>query len=424
MKKEFKQINQFLAISDDNRFAKVSLEAVIPNMEPDEASAKALHNATLHRASLGWGSEVKGGKTVDTVNVPEGNLELTEDRYVYKEFRSLSQIFLQNRGLDFSRPGVLKAAVDLMKGKTIYANHDFRDIDNWRGVIADAYWDEQGANSNGVPGINVKTKVDAFLNYRTACGLMMTPPAINACSATVVSEVEFSHPELVKDGTFWNKFLEEVDGEIVRLIATRIIEFWELSFVFLGEDRLAKSLPEAEETDEVKEQMSATEIVAEKLNATEKKTMKLTAEEKQMLGITTDGDEVTEQEVLKAALDVAKTSKVSVTDFAKLNSDLADKTKVAETLMTEKRNEVKRLATLAELGADEGTLNPVLERQITNASAEDLVELETYYRKKVGDKFPAGGRSSQENTEETLTAGGVKTESTQNDAVNVNNLHD
>lgn len=402
MKRKFIQITANLSVSEDNRFARFSLEAAIPNTPPDEISSKALKAASL----AFW--ESNHGKAQDKVSVPEGALELTEDRYVYKDFRALSQIFLQNRGLDFSRPGVLKAAVDLLKGKTIYANHDFRDIDNWRGVVADAYWDAEGTNSNGVPGINIKAKVDAFLNYRTACGLMMTPPAINAGSCTVVSEVEFSHPELVKNGTFWDKFLEEVDGEIVRLIVIRVIEFIEFSFVFLGEDRLSKPHPD-EDDEETIDKMEAGDIPAPKLNATEKNTMKITEEQKTLLGITADGDDVPEQTVLDAAVKLAQTSQFKPTEIA----DLSLKATEGEKLLKAKREEVKNLARLAEFGAEEGNLNDVIVKMIDGASADDLQTLEADYRKKLGDKFPPNGKSSLENDEQILNAGGLEKTKTQ-----------
>lgn len=375
----------------ENR-AQINLLAHIPTHEPDEKSAKALSQASL----FFW--QGKHGKAQDNVNVPSGRLELTEDRYVYKDFRAISQIFLQNRGLDFSRPGVLEAAVELLKGKTIYANHDFRDIDNWRGVIAGAFWDKEGKDAGGVPGINVTTKVDAFLNYRTACGLMMTPPAINSASVTVVTEVEFSHLDLVKDGTFWEKFLDEVDGEIVRLIVTKVVEFWEMSFVFMGEDRLAKNLPEADDATE----MEARQKTATKLNATEKK-MKVNQEQRTVLGITADGDEVPEQAVLDAALSIAGKAK----DYDPIKiAELSAQAKQGETLLNEKRKEVTRLATLSELGSEEGALNEVLAGTINKATAEELVNLEAYYRGKVGHKLGVG-RSSLENSEEVETVGGV-----------------
>ncbi len=384
--------------------AKINLLAHIPAHAPDEKSAKALSNASL------WFFEGKHGKAQANVQVPTGKLELTEDRYVYKDFRAISQIFLSNRGLDFSRPGVLEAAVDMLKGKTIYANHDFSDIDNWRGVIADSFWDKEGKDAGGVPGINVTTKVDAFLNYRTACGLMMTPPAINSASVTVVTEVEFSHLDLVKDGTFWEKFLEEADGEIVRLIVTRVIEFWEMSLVFMGEDRLAKNLPsdeadDAQTTDEnlQAEATRARHLAASKLNATEKK-MKVTQEQKNLLGITAEGDDVPEQNVLDAALSFA--TKAKDVDPIKI-AELSAAAKQGETLLGEKRREVTRLATLSELGSEEGTLNEVLAGTINKATAEELVNLETYYRGKVGHKLGVG-RSSMENSDEVEAAGGVK----------------
>ncbi len=397
--------------------AKIDLLAMIPAAAaPDELSAKALANASL------WFFETKHGKASDNVTVPTGKIELTEDRYVYKDFRALSQIFLSNRGLDFSRPGVLKAATAMLVGKTVYANHDFRDIDNWRGVIAESFWDEAGEQSGGVPGINVRTKVDAFLNYRTACGLMMTPPAINSASVTVLSEVEFSHPELVKNGTFWDRFLEEVDGDVVRLIVTEIIEFWEMSFVFKGEDRLAKTLPDADgdaaatgaatTKSENSAALSASETVI-----TEKK-MKLKEEDKQLLGIALEGEEVPEQTVLDAALSLAKKQPMSATEIAELSL----KAKQGEQLVGEKRAEVTRLAKLAELGSEEGTLNDVISKMIGEATVEDLVSLENLYRGKVGAKFGAG-RSSVENSKEIETAGGTAKVENKNKPVNVSGLH-
>lgn len=402
----------------ENR-AKLSLFAEIPTAAPDAESEKALQNA-----SLAW-FEVKHGKASDNVPVPTGKLELTEDRYVYKNFRALSQVFLANRGLDFSRPGVLKAAVNLLKGRTVYANHDFRDIDNWRGVIADAFWDESGEQSEGVPGINARVKVDAFLNYRTACGLMMTPPAINAASVTILSEVEFSHPELVKNGTFWQKFLEEVDGSIVRLIATKIIAIWEMSLVWLGEDNLAQALPDDAENETTgddeplsrakrTDKMAASEPAA---TFTEKK-MKVKEEDKKLLGLAIEGDDVPEQTVLDAALALAKKQPMTATEVAELSL----KAKQGEQLVAEKRHEVERLAKLAELGSEEGTLNDVISKMIGDATVEDLVSLESLYRGKVGAKFGAG-RSSTENHKEVETAGGVAKPENKNQAVNLTGLH-
>ncbi|MCW5959274.1 MAG: hypothetical protein KIS76_03875 [Pyrinomonadaceae bacterium] len=385
MSKEILKISDSLSIHD-NRIAEIRLFAEIPAAAPDAQSAKVLNAASLLY------HETRHGKAQDNVQIPAGAVELGDERYVYRDFRALSQVFLQSRGLDFSRPGVLEKSVDLLKGKTIYANHDFRDIDNWRGVIAEAVWDAGGANAGGVPGINVRTKVDAFLNYRTACGLMMEPPAINAASVTVFSEVEFSHPALVQSGDFWRKFLEEVDGEIVRLIATRIIEFWEMSFVFMGEDRLARALP-AESFESQTTRASAQNLNAEKAHGLETTTMKISEEQKQMLGISAEGGDVPEETVLSAAESLAKANKFTPTEIAELSL----KATQGERLLAAKRAEVKQVAALAEFGGSEGTLNPVIVKMIDNADADELLTLEADYRSRIEKRLPPGGRSSQEN---------------------------
>ena len=92
-------------------------------------------------------------------------------------------------------------------------------------------------------------------------------------------------------------------------------------------------------------------------------------------------------------------------------------------MIAEKRIEVTRLATLAEVGAETGTLNEVVAGMIEKADADELVKLQTYYRGKVAAKFP-DGKSSLENSEEIETAGGVKTETKQTKTVNVRGLHD
>ena len=70
------------------------------------------------------------------------------------------------------------------------------------------------------------------------------------------------------------------------------------------------------------------------------------------------------------------------------------------------RVEVTRLATLAELGVEDGTLDPVVAGTITDADYDKLVQLKSYYEKKVAEKFP-NGRSSLEDSTKVENAGGV-----------------
>ena len=401
-KKGFTILHNGISVDPEKKIAQTNMRFQIPTQTTNEETKKVLSEASL------WFFGNPPNSVQDNVPVTQTKPVLTEDRYVNATFRGLSQIFLPNRGLDFSKPGVLEASVDLLKNKTVYPNHDFSNIYNWLGVVSNAYWDAKGEKSNGVPGINCEIKLDAFLNYRIACGVMMNPPAINSMSLTVLFEFDYSHPQLVEEKRFWNLLGEEIDGEIVRLIVVKIIDYWEASLVFLGEDRLAKNHgTKADEEDERTEETESFSAAHPKLptNSNEEKTMKLTKEQKQKLGIEFDGDEVPESEIFKAAEALAaKNKSFDGVDLA----DLQAKAGQTEKLLTAKRAEVSRLAKLAELGAEEGELDEVVSMQIENADADTLVKLEGYYQKKASDRFPTMLRSSVESNDDVEKAGGVK----------------
>lgn len=137
--------------------------------------------------------------------------------------------------------------------------------------------------------------------------------------------------------------------------------------------------------------------------------MKLTAEKKAELGIEFDGDDVPETEILKAAESLA--ARVKDVDLVNME-ELRKKAQAGEAFIAKQREEVTRLAKLAELGAEEGELDEVVSQQIAGADFDLLVKLEGYYKKKAADRFPKSGRSSQEGSEEIETAGRVKQEKT------------
>ncbi len=378
------------------RTAMTQMRFQIPAQPADEATKKVLTAASLY-----YDFKQQRAAVADNVDVPHSPSVLTDERYVYKDFRALSASHLSNRGLDFSTPGVLEAAAPLLYGKTVYPNHEFQDINNWVGVVSNSSWDAAGAASNGVPGINCQIKIDAFLNYRIACGVMMSPPAINAMSLTVWFEFEYSHPELEKEGRFWGLLGEEVEGQIVRLIVTKIIEIWEASLVFLGEDRDAKSIDDGsdDEVDFDDESLAATGIPSP--NSNEEKTMKLSKEQKTSLGIEFDGEDVPEAELLKAAESLAAKVADQPADLEELKTQAAAGLK----LVDEKRAEVLADAKVAELGAEDKDLDPVVAKTIEEADVTRLQELGAYYKKKIGEKFPQG-RSSEEDSLEVDTAAG------------------
>lgn len=391
----FTRLQNGINIHDDKKIGETQMNFQIQTQTVSAEAQKVLQNASL----CYYGGGHTRNQTQDNITVPE-IAKLTEERYVYAEFRALSQIFLNNRGLDFSEPGVLEAAVEMLKGKTVYPNHQFGDVNNWLGVVSESFWDAKGEKAGGVPGINCQIKIDAFLNYRIACGVMMNPPAVNSMSLTVLFEFEYSHPHMDR-WKFWDMLGEEVDDEIVRLIVTNIKEIWEASLVPVGEDRLAKH--QGNETDGEEESFSAANPkLPTNSNEEKKTTMKLTKEQKAKLGIEFDGEDVPETELFKAAESLA-------TKFGDVNlADLQAKAKQVESLMTAKRAEVTTVAKLAELGANEGDLPGVLSKQIENADAETLIELYDYYSQKAADRFPAGGRSSVDSSLEVEKAGGVE----------------
>jgi hypothetical protein len=334
-----------------------------------------------------------------------------DEDYIFVNFRALSKVVVEGHWLDWTREGVLEEGVALLEGATVYANHVFWNIYNWLGSVSQTAWDSSGEKFGGVPGINATYKIDALVNPIIARGLLMKPPAIHSTSLTVLFEFEFSHPDIATEDRwkFFRLLGEEVDGHIVRLIVTKIHEIWEASLVYQGADRLAKQPKGNNDEDFDDESLSAARLSLPANSNEEKKekTMKLTKEKKSELGIEFDGDDVPETEILKAAEKLAAKNQ----PFAGVNlAELQKQAAQSETLLTAKRGEVKRLATIAELGADEGDLPEIVSQQIEGADAEMLVKLEDYYRKKAADKLPTG-RTSQENSAEIETAGGIETAS-------------
>lgn len=338
--------------------------------------------------------------------------------YISVAFRALSKRVLPGHWLDFTQGDVLKNSVQMLLGATVYPNHDLFDINNALGVVTDVEWDEDGAAAGGVPGINAKYKIDALMNPRIARLLMMKPPAIHSTSMTVLFDFEFSHPDLVEQNRFWDLLGEEVEGSIVRLVITEILEYWEASLVFQGADRLAKQYEDQEagvsgqlsvgsgQLEEESVEAAEAEVLLTPPNSNEEKTMKLTKEQKESLGIEFDGEDVPEAEILKAAESMAaKVEEVSAqvpADLAELQAQAA----AGKTYIELQRTEVTRLARLAELGAETGGLAPVIADDIAAASFDRLVQLEQHYEKKVADRFPEAVRSSLEGSEAVDDAGG------------------
>lgn len=325
-----------------------------------------------------------------------------DEDYISVNFRSLSKVVVPGHWLDWTVDGVLEEGVSMLEGATVYPNHNFWNINNWLGSVSHAEWDATGEKFGGIPGINATYKIDALVSPIIARGLLMKPPAIHSTSLTILFEYEFSHPDIATEDRwkFFRLLGEEVDGHIVRLIVKKIVEIWEASLVYQGADRFAKQVKDDDANEET-ENLSAASFCPP-TNSNKEKTMKLTKEQKAELGIEFDGDDVPESLLFKAATSFA--TQLKGVNLAELQTQAA----AGVTLLTEKRTEVTRIATIATLGAKEGELHAIVKQQIDKADATELVELKKYYEEIALEKFPNLYRSSQENSEEVETAGNVK----------------
>ena len=157
--------------------------------------------------------------------------------FVEVTYRALSATLLADRPIDFSNEKMLKRSVRMLKGQTVFKDHD-TSVDNWVGRVANAFWDEE---TKGIPfGINALLKLDAIKDPMTVRGVVQG--VIHSASVTVSFEWKPSHPKLMDEGTFFERMGDEVDGELVRIIVTKIERFLEISLVWQGADEFAKQI--------------------------------------------------------------------------------------------------------------------------------------------------------------------------------------
>jgi hypothetical protein len=163
---------------------------------------------------------------------PEDNGGLDPAEYFVTRARLLSAAVTPYRKFDFSKEGVLKAAVGLFEGITLYANH-YADVNNWKGFVQECVWDDK----NEPQGINSLVVIDRIADPKLARGV--ETKALRSLSVTIWFEYLRSHPDLAN---FYDRLGEIVDGEMVRFIITKITQAGEVSIVWEGEDPYAKTL--------------------------------------------------------------------------------------------------------------------------------------------------------------------------------------
>lgn len=161
----------------------------------------------------------------------ENNGGLNPEEFFATMARLLSKAITPYRKFDFTKGDVLKSAVGIFEGLTLYANHN-PNVNDWKGLVQDCVWDDK----NNPPGINAMVVVDKTIDPKLARGLEIK--ALRSLSVTIWFEYMKSHPDLAN---FYDRLGEEIDGEIVRFIVTRITNAGEVSVVWEGEDPYAKT---------------------------------------------------------------------------------------------------------------------------------------------------------------------------------------
>jgi hypothetical protein len=348
--------------------------------------------------SLGIVSQMSGQPAPIQFNTVEDLLPKETD-YYYTDFRAISAAMAPCYGLDFSKPGVLEASVPMLTGQTVYKDHIFWSVDRWVGVVQQSSWDAKGADAGGVPGINARLKIDSKKDPWLVRGLAMEPPAIHSTSVTVPFEFDFSHPDLVEQGRFWSLLGEEVGGEIVRLIVTKILAYWELSLVWNGAQEENKQLPASEASDAGLSANLAQDKDAGggNPNTQRSETVKLSEQMRKMLGLPdTVGEDVPDAMLLPAL------------------TQLGERATVGDALLENARAECLRVATLAEGGAEKQLPEPIA-AMIKKATGAELSALTDMYTtraaslftqtcSKCGTQMSAAVRSSvEQNTDDPST---------------------
>lgn len=162
------------------------------------------------------------------------------DNFLHVTYRALSAgiVNADSWPIDFSKPGVLKKATRFLIGRPFLKDH-WKYIDDQIGSVRDTLWDEGDAKRSA--GINALVRVNLNAPQSANVAPLIEARDANAVSVTVWYEWEKSHKDM-DDHVFFDMWGEEVDDELVRPIATKILDLTELSQVWDGADPDAKRI--------------------------------------------------------------------------------------------------------------------------------------------------------------------------------------
>lgn len=240
-------------------------------------NAQAIEMFKRVQAKRASSEELKFASALRTETVPE-NIALNPDEIYLVPFRLISATIVGAgtwKATDFSKAGVLKASMPLLKNKPIYRDH-MMYVDYWAGIVNEVVW--TNPYSQGV--MDIPAGIDGLLaldtsteeNRNLAKGVNMG--AVTSNSVTVEFEWEPSH-EFEKEWMFYENIGSIVDGRMVCRVVTKIIEYHETSLVGLGADPYAKKITSSGELTNIDKAgaAEATVIGATPFNAVEANTI-------------------------------------------------------------------------------------------------------------------------------------------------------
>lgn len=196
---------------------------------------------------FGWfGSSSSSNEVYPDLDIAKSLMPKEED-FVNVPFRMLSATVVAAgtwRSTDFTDTEVLKRAVNKLANKPVYKEHD-TDLDNCVGLVKNPKFSEAFTASDGqkIPaGLDGIISIDGKCNYKLARNVLSG--AVYSDSVTVEFDWVPSHifEGENADYDFERNVGKIIDGRMVCRKVVEIIDFYEVSLVWLGADPYAKQI--------------------------------------------------------------------------------------------------------------------------------------------------------------------------------------
>jgi hypothetical protein len=159
--------------------------------------------------------------------------------YLFLNFRALSAILVIDHAVDFCDQAMLQAGVPMLLRRPVLTDHRY-SINAVVGTVVKTWWGND--DGLGAPGINCQVRLNRkALPANLLAEIEADPPLHLAVSTTPFYEWRQSHPAL-SPRQFWGLVGQEVDGELVRVVVTKMLEMPEVSLVWAGADPQARLL--------------------------------------------------------------------------------------------------------------------------------------------------------------------------------------